>query len=65
MRDGFQNHRIDQANRLALVQAAWTQVERRRRRELASFLQRRLAWQLSLDASHHERQPQTTLTRGA
>ena len=65
MRDGFHNTRIDQANRLALVQAAWTQVERRRRRELASFLQRRLAWQLSLDANHREQQPQPTLTRGA
>lgn len=36
-------------DRMALIQSSWSRTERRRRRELAAFLQKRLAWQLALD----------------
>lgn len=49
MLDTMSYNRIDRAQRLALVQSAWSHAERRRRRELAAFLQRRLAWQIALD----------------
>lgn len=51
MNDILSGSRLDQAQRLALVQSSWSQAERRRRRELASFRQRRLAWQLALETT--------------
>lgn len=51
MFDTMSYNRLDHAQRLALVQSAWSHAERRRRRELAAFLQRRLAWQIALDTA--------------
>ena len=54
MLDTKPNTQLKYAQRLALAQSSWSSAERRRRRELAAFLQRRLAWQIALDTSKPE-----------
>lgn len=48
MPDSVPYAQLDRQHRLALVQASWSDFERRRRREAANALQRRLAMRLQL-----------------
>jgi hypothetical protein len=52
---------LSYAQRLAIAQSAWSSTERRRRRSLAVFMQRRLAWQIALDTAKHTRGTQLRL----